>query len=73
MGDRFVNGEVLLSIFTRPVHDCIASLSEEYGIYLKPTSNNQRMELFSKHEKAIIEGPITLFFYVTNSKVNVRK
>lgn len=46
VGDRFVNGEVLLSIFTRPVHDCIASLSEEYGICLKPTSNIQKMEFF---------------------------
>lgn len=58
VGDRFVNGEVLLSIFSRPIHDCIASLSDEYGIYLKPTSNIQRMELFSKHEKAIIEGQL---------------
>ncbi|MBM4761681.1 NAD(P)/FAD-dependent oxidoreductase [Bacillus sp. B15-48] len=56
VGDRFVNGEVLLSIFTRPVHDCIASLSEEYGVYLNPTASIQKMVLFSKHEKAIIEG-----------------
>lgn len=56
VGDRFVNGEVLMSIFTRPVHDCIASLSEEYGIYLKPTSTIQKMELFSKNKSAIIEG-----------------
>lgn len=58
VGDRFVNGEVLLSIFSRPVHDCIASLSEEYGIYLKPASSIQKMELFSKNEKAVIEGPL---------------
>lgn len=56
VGDRFVNGEILLSIFSRPVHDCIASLSDEFGIYLKPTSNIQRMELFSKNEKAVIKG-----------------
>lgn len=58
VGDRFVNGEVMLSIFERPVHDCIETLSEEYGIYLRPTSNIQRMELFSKNEKAIIDGPL---------------
>ncbi len=58
VGDRFVNGEVLMSIFTRPVHDCIASLSDEYGIFLKPTSNIQKMEIFSKHKKAIIEGQL---------------
>jgi flavin-dependent dehydrogenase len=56
VGDRFVNGEVLLSIFTRPVHDCIASLSEDYGIFLKPTSPIQKLEIYSKHEKAVIEG-----------------
>jgi flavin-dependent dehydrogenase len=56
VGDRFVNGEVLLDIFTRPVQDCIASLSDEFGIFLKPTSSIQRMELFSKNEHAVIEG-----------------
>ncbi|MCM3672070.1 NAD(P)/FAD-dependent oxidoreductase [Mesobacillus maritimus] len=56
VGDRFVNGEALLDIFTRPVQDCIASLSNDYGIYLKPTSAIQRMELFSKNEHAVIEG-----------------
>ncbi|THE12493.1 NAD(P)/FAD-dependent oxidoreductase [Bacillus timonensis] len=56
VGDRFVNGEVLLDIFTRPVQDCIASLSDEYGIYLKPTSSIQKMELYSKNEEAVIEG-----------------
>lgn len=56
VGDRFVNGETLLDIFTRPVQDGIASLSDEYGIFLKPTSAIQRMELFSKNEQAVIEG-----------------
>jgi flavin-dependent dehydrogenase len=58
VGDRFVNGEALLSIFTRPVHDCIASLSEDYGIFLKPTSHIQKMEIYSKREKALIEGKL---------------
>lgn len=58
IGDRFVNGEVLLAIFSFPVHDCIASLSDEYGIYLKPTSNIQRLELYSKNESAFIDGNI---------------
>lgn len=56
VGDRFVNGEVLLSIFSRPVHDCIVSLSEEFGIYLKPVASIQKMLLFSKNEQAILEG-----------------
>ncbi|MFC0215423.1 NAD(P)/FAD-dependent oxidoreductase [Paenibacillus chartarius] len=58
VGDRFVNGEVLLSIFTRPVHDCIASLSEQFGIYLQPVSNIQQMVIMSKNEKAIIEAQL---------------
>lgn len=56
VGDRFVNGEVFLSVFARPVDDCIASLSEEFGIFLKPTSNIQKIELFSKNERAMMEG-----------------
>nr|WP_275899472.1 NAD(P)/FAD-dependent oxidoreductase [Bacillus piscicola] len=55
-GDRFVNGEVLLSIFTHPISDCIASLAEDYGIYLQPTAPIQRMRLFSENEQATIEG-----------------
>ncbi|MCI2255586.1 NAD(P)/FAD-dependent oxidoreductase [Domibacillus sp. PGB-M46] len=58
VGDRFVNGEVLLSIFYRPVHDCIASLSDDFGIYLKPASPIHKLELFSKNEKAVIEGQL---------------
>lgn len=58
VGDRFVNGEVLLSIFTRPVHDCIASLSEQFGIYLQPSSNIQKMTIISKNRKATIEGQL---------------
>jgi flavin-dependent dehydrogenase len=56
VGDRFVNGEVLLGIFSFPVHDGIASLSDKFGIYLKPTSSIQRIELYSMNEKAFIEG-----------------
>ncbi|GHH99888.1 NAD(P)/FAD-dependent oxidoreductase [Neobacillus kokaensis] len=56
VGDRFVNGEALLSIFTHPDRDNIATFSDQYGIYLSPTSHIQRMELFSKNKKAVIEG-----------------
>ncbi len=58
VGDRFVNGEALLNIFTRPVHDGIASLSDQYGIYLKPTSNIEKMLIFSKNKNAIIEAQL---------------
>ncbi|MEX2415478.1 MAG: NAD(P)/FAD-dependent oxidoreductase [Paenibacillaceae bacterium] len=58
VGDRFVNGEVLLHIFTRPVRDCIAFLSEQFGIYLQPTSNIQKMSIFSKNNNAIIEDQL---------------
>jgi len=58
VGDRFVCGEVLLNIFERPVHDCIASLSEQYGIYLHPTSHIKKLSIFSKTKKAIIEGEL---------------
>jgi flavin-dependent dehydrogenase len=56
VGDRFVNGEVILSILNRPVHDSLAYFSEHFGIYLQPTSHIQRMNIYSKHEQATIEG-----------------
>lgn len=58
VGDRFVNGEVMMSIFNRPTHDSIALMSEKYGIYLKPTSNIQKMILYSKNEKTVIEAQL---------------
>src|SRR5690554_2475878 len=58
VGDRFVNGEVLLNILTRPVHDCIASMSDQYGIYLKPVSSIEKMLIFSQHNNAVIDAQL---------------
>jgi len=58
VGDRFVNGEVLLSMFTRPVNDSIAYLSEKFGIYLHPAAGISKLTFYSKHEKAVIEGQL---------------
>lgn len=58
VGDRFVNAEALLSIFVHPVQDCIASLSEQYGLYLQPTASIQQMTITSSQAKAILEGPL---------------
>lgn len=58
VGDRFVNGEVLLDIMHRPVRDTIASLSDQYHIYLQPTSHIHNMRIFSNKKEAVIEGPL---------------
>ncbi len=55
-GDRFVNGEILLSALNRPVNDCIAYFSEEYNIYLKPVGNIRKAVIYSENEKAVVEG-----------------
>lgn len=47
VGDRFVNGEVLLSMFTRPVNDSIAYLSEQFGIYLHPAAGISKLTFYS--------------------------
>ncbi|MDF2879935.1 MAG: dependent dehydrogenase [Clostridiaceae bacterium] len=36
MGDRFVNGESMFSIFDRPIKDSLGFLKDNYGILLKP-------------------------------------
>lgn len=56
VGDRFVNGEILLSILSRPINDCIAYLADSYGIYLHPLSNIGTLAIHSKHERANIKG-----------------
>ncbi len=55
-GDRFVNGEILLSALNRPVNDCIAYFSEEFQIYLKPVGNIRKVVVYSENERAVIEG-----------------
>ncbi|MEO3946020.1 NAD(P)/FAD-dependent oxidoreductase [Gorillibacterium sp. CAU 1737] len=58
VGDRFVNAEALLSLFTRPVNDCIASLSEHHGIFLHPIASIAKMTVYSKHEKVVLDGQL---------------
>lgn len=58
VGDRFVNGETLMSIFSRPSHDLIATLADTYGIYLNPTAHIRRIRIFSKEESAEIKTPL---------------
>lgn len=58
IGDRFVNAEVLLSMFTRPVNDSIAYLSEQFGIFLHPAAGISKFTFYSKHEQAILEGQL---------------
>lgn len=58
VGDRFVNGEVMLSVLHRPVGDCIAHLSEKHGIYLHPTGHISSMRVFSPQRSAVIHGSL---------------
>lgn len=56
VGDRFVNGEVLLNVFSRPVTDEIAYLAEHHKIFLKPTANIKDLYIHSPKATAHIEG-----------------
>lgn len=56
VGDRFVNGEVMLSLLNRPVTDVIAYFSEKHGIFLSPVANIKQMLLYSQHKQADIKG-----------------
>ena len=58
VGDRFVNGEILLSILSRPVRDDLAYLSEKHGIYLQPTGNIKHLHLHSQHAHGAITGAL---------------
>lgn len=56
IGDRFVNGEVLLTIFSRPVRDEISYLADQYQIYLHPTGHIGEFIIHSEHEQAKLSG-----------------
>lgn len=53
-GDRFINAEMLLSILTRPINDPLRYLSDEFQLYLKPSSYINQFILHSENSKAMI-------------------
>lgn len=55
-GDRFVNGEILLSLLSQPVDDVIAYFADNYQIYLQPVSHIRSLILHSEHAKGLIRG-----------------
>ncbi|SMB82967.1 Dehydrogenase (flavoprotein) [Desulfonispora thiosulfatigenes DSM 11270] len=58
VGDRFKNGEIILSLMNRPVRDALAYLSENYEIFLSPIGNIKAMNVFSENNQATIEGQL---------------
>jgi flavin-dependent dehydrogenase len=58
VGDRFINGEAMFSIFNRPVKDCIPYLAENYHIKLKPIDEVDKLFVHSKNEIGTIQGKI---------------
>lgn len=56
VGDRFINAEAMFSILNRPIKDCIDYLSKNYGIYLNPVDEVNKLIIHSKNEVASIEG-----------------
>lgn len=57
-GDRFVNGEILLSVLSRPQGDMLAYLADTYDIYLHPLAHISTLEVLSEHKKASLHGQL---------------
>lgn len=57
-GDRFVNGEALLSILHRPVKDSLSFLRETYDINLEPIDSATKVYVHSKNKLGSIDGKI---------------
>ena len=55
-GDRFVIAEAMLSMFNTPIDDAIKYLSEHHDLHLKPSSNIQKIVLYSENESSFIDG-----------------
>lgn len=58
IGDRFVCGEMLLPVLTRPIYDPIAYFSDNHGIYLKPISAVNELVFISPRERATLTGSL---------------
>ncbi|WP_244895446.1 NAD(P)/FAD-dependent oxidoreductase [Evansella clarkii] len=58
VGDRFINGEALFSILSRPVYDPVRYLAEQFQIYIKPVSHINRLEINAPNKSAEINEQI---------------
>lgn len=56
VGDRFINGAAMFSILSRPAVDSIRFLSNNYNIFLQPTSNLRKILFHSQNKHASITG-----------------
>lgn len=58
VGDRFINGEVFISMFSRPIMDEVRYLAENHGIFVHPRSNIRELTIYSARRQATLTGPI---------------
>lgn len=58
IGDRFINGEVFISMFSRPVLDEVRYLAEHHSIFIHPRSNISELTIYSARRQAMLTGPI---------------
>lgn len=58
VGDRFVNGESMFSIFDRPIRNNLQYLKDDYGILLKPVGEVRNAVFHSKNQIGSINGPL---------------
>jgi flavin-dependent dehydrogenase len=58
VGDRFVNGEIILSVLSHPQRDFLAYLADQYQIYLHPIAHIGKLAVFSENEKAELHGQL---------------
>lgn len=56
VGDRFVTGEIFMSVTSRPVRDCITYMSNELDIHLHPVNMIRTIHIYGPTEHAVIEG-----------------
>lgn len=58
VGARFVNGEALLGMLSRPIADCLAYLSDAHGVHLSPAAPIRRMIVRSANRSAEMTGQL---------------
>jgi len=58
VGDRFINGEAILTALHNPIPDGLEYFKDHLGIALKPISNIKKIDLFSRSKHAVLTGEL---------------
>ena len=58
VGDRFINGEVFLNFFYKPIQDLVQFFTDTYDIHINQAIEIKRLKIYAPYETATLEGKL---------------